>query len=89
MNPPPRAPGHEPYSHRESTAATERTRVVLNLTQEDLNRLQKVAEELKLSVGEVLQRSIATTLFLQDQINKGSKILIQSSDGTLGEFVLT
>ncbi len=72
----------------EGSAATERVRVGLTLTQGDFDRLKEVAGELDLSVGEVLQRSIATALYLQDQIDKGSKILIQDRNGKLNEFVL-
>jgi hypothetical protein len=70
----------------ESSTATERVKMELVLTRGDYDRLQKVARELSLSVGEVLQRSIATALFLQEQIDKGSKILIQDRKGRRSEF---
>jgi hypothetical protein len=72
----------------ESPATNDRVRVGLVLTQGDFDRLQAVAKNLHLSVGEVLQRSIATALYLQDQINNGSKILIQDRKGRRSEFVL-
>ena len=85
MSPGPQSPGSE---QPESSATSDRVRVGLVLTQEDFDRLQTVAKNLHLSVGEVLQRSIATALYLQDQIDNGSKILIQDRKGRRSEFVL-
>jgi hypothetical protein len=85
MNPPGRPPGSKPPRAH----TTESVRVTLTLTREDFDRLQRTADELDLTIGEVLQRSIATALFLQDQIGKGSKILIQDRDGKLSDFVIT
>jgi hypothetical protein len=81
-------PSRSPGSRSESSAEPERVRVALSLTQEDFDRLRRVAKELDLNVGEVIQRSIATALFLQEQVNKDSKILIQDKSGRLREVGL-
>jgi hypothetical protein len=83
-----RPPGDEPAERSESPAAAERVRVALTLTREDFDRLNKVADEHGLTVGEVLQRAIATALFLQGQVDKRSKILMQDRDGRLSEFAI-
>jgi hypothetical protein len=76
----------------ESTGTVEASRqevtVSLTLEQHDLDRLQAVADRAKIDVGEVIQRSIATSLFLQEQIDKGSTILIRRRDGATYEMVL-
>jgi hypothetical protein len=84
LGPSDRPPGRTPSG----SISDEPVRLSLVLTQEDYARLKRAADELHLKVGEVLQRSIATALFLQDQIDAGSKILIQDRNGNLREFVL-
>jgi hypothetical protein len=69
-------------------AARQEVTVSLSLEQHDLDRLQAVADRANIDVGEVIQRSIATSLFLQQQIDKGSTILIRRRDGTTYEMVL-
>jgi hypothetical protein len=71
-----------------SEATGERTRVTLTLAKEDLDRLQAIAKSAGKSISEVLQRSVATVLFLQGQIEAGSTILLRSRDGTLREVKL-
>lgn len=85
LQPPSRPPGGRPR-RSESSAEPERVRVELILTREDYDRLTSVANDLGLNVGEVIQRSIATALFLQEQLEKGSKILIEDRNGRLSEF---
>ncbi len=84
-SPPGRPPGRR--ERLEGSAAAESVHATLTLTRDDYDRLNKVAEELGLTLGEVIQRSIATALFLQDQLNMGSRILIEDRKGTLREFV--
>lgn len=81
-------PSGSPGRSERSESSADRVRVGLTLTQDDFDSLQKVADELHLTVGEVLQRAIATALFLQAQIKKGSKILIQERDGKVSEYVV-
>lgn len=82
--PPSRVPGYS----ESSEGSGDRVRVGLSLTQGDYDRLKKVADQTHLPVGEVIQRAIATALFLQEQINKGSKILIEERNGKVSEFVV-
>lgn len=63
--------------------------MTLTLQQDDLDRLQEVADKFHLDIGEVIQRSIATALFLQDEIDDHSQILIRHRDGSVDEVVLS
>lgn len=62
--------------------------VSLTLQEADFERLKALADEFHLSLGEVIQRAIATALFLQDEIDERSRILIRRPDGSQEELVL-
>jgi hypothetical protein len=62
--------------------------VTLTLAREDFARLQSLAEELRIDLGQVIQRSIATALFLQDQVDAGAQVLIRRKDGRTYELDL-
>jgi hypothetical protein len=62
--------------------------VALTLQQADFDRLKVLADDFNLDIGEVIQRAIATALFLQDEIDERSRILIRRRDGSQEELVL-
>lgn len=63
--------------------------MTLTLAQDDFERLQEIAAELSIDLGEVIQRSLATALFLQDEVDRGAQILIKRRDGRTDELLLS
>jgi hypothetical protein len=63
--------------------------VTLTLAQDDFERLQEIAAELGIDLGEVIQRSLATALFIQDEVDQGAQILIKRRDGRTDELLLS
>lgn len=49
--------------------------------------LEKIARREQLSLNELVRRAIATDLFIQEEVNKGSKILIQKSNKEIQEVI--
>jgi hypothetical protein len=85
QQPPYSPPGRKVSSSQEPS---ERTRVTFTLAQEDFDRLSEIADSAEASISEVLQRSVATALFLQQQIDSGHTILLRAPDGSLSEVKL-
>ena len=80
--------GPENADVKSSEATFERRRVTLTLAKQDLERLKAIADSAGTDISEVLQRSVATALFLQEQIEAGYTILLRSRDGKLSEVKL-
>jgi hypothetical protein len=62
--------------------------VTLTLAQDDFDRIQEIASQLNIDPGEVIQRSLATALFLQGEVDNGAQILIRRRDGRTDELLL-
>ena len=66
--------------------AGRRVKVSVNLTEEDVDTLKKLTKGKK-TVTETLRQSIATENFLSEEVDKGSKILIEDKDGSVRQIV--
>jgi hypothetical protein len=91
QRPRPGPPGGEPEGRpiRVPTPSGPGVPVELTLAREDFARMQSIAEGLGIDLGEVIQRCIATALFIQDQVDAGAQILIRRRDGRTDELVLS
>jgi hypothetical protein len=63
-------------------------RITLNLSPEAAERLKDLARSNRVSMGEVIRRSLSLESFVQNEVRKGAKILVQEKDGTMKELVL-
>lgn len=66
----------------------EKTKLTVNLTDEAIAALKALADKRGISLGQALGQAIASEKFLQDEVNKGGKVLIEKPDHTVREVVL-
>lgn len=63
-------------------------KITVNLPQETIDTLQKLANEQGITATAALRKAISTEEFLREEaINKDAKILIQESNGATKEVV--
>lgn len=60
-------------------------RISVTLAPDTVNRLKKLASDKGITFTEALRRAVGTEVYLQNEIQKGGKVLIQKSDNTLRE----
>lgn len=66
----------------------EKTKLTVNLTDEALTALRELAAKRGVTLGQALGQAIASEKFLQDEVSKGGKVLIEKPDQTVREVVL-
>ena len=54
------------------------TKVTVNLPDELVDELRRMAEERDLTMTQVLRQAIESERFLQDELSKGNKVLIEN-----------
>lgn len=59
-----------------------------NLSEEVVSALKEIADAQGVTVTEALRRAIGTEKFLQDEIAKGHKVLIEDDEKKLKQIVL-
>lgn len=62
-------------------------RVSVSLPIDVIDMLDKIANRHAITMTDAIKRAIATEAYIEDEINEGSKVLIQKSDNTLREVV--
>lgn len=62
-------------------------KVTLNLPEEQIIFLQKIAKEQDLSFTDIVRRAINTEIFFIEQAKKGHKILVEDGKGRLREVI--
>lgn len=62
-------------------------KVTVNLPEETISRIQAIANRHGLSMTEAIRRAIITESYIDEQIEEGSKVLIQKPDNTYREVV--
>lgn len=60
-------------------------RISVTLAPDTVDRLKKLASDKGITFTEALRRAVGTEIYLQNEIQKGGKVLIQKSDNTLRE----
>ena len=66
----------------------DKTKITVNLTDDALAALKDLADKRGISMGQALGQAIASEKFLQDEVSKGGKVLIEKPDQTIREVVL-
>jgi predicted transcriptional regulator len=66
----------------------DKTKLTVNLTDEALTALRELADKRGVTLGQALGQAIASEKFLQDEVSKGGKVLIEKPDQTVREVVL-
>jgi predicted transcriptional regulator len=62
-------------------------RLSVNLSPEAADALKAIADERHTTITEVVRDAIATEKFLQDEVARESKILVQDKSGNVREIV--
>ena len=64
-------------------------RITVNLRESDDARLRAIATEEDLTDNDAIRRALATEAFINEQLRKGKKLLLEEEDGTVSrvEFV--
>jgi predicted transcriptional regulator len=63
------------------------TKVTVNLPDETVQAIKDIATRNGTTVTEALRQAIESRRFLQDEVDKGSKLLIKDSDKSFREIV--
>lgn len=66
----------------------DRVKISANFSPEIFEALQAMANELGISMTEVLRRAIGTEKYFLEETRKGARILLKDKDGSLREVVL-
>ena len=90
MTPPVAAPGAtaEREVEQEQTTAPAITKVTVNLPEETVRDLRRLARKQGISMTQVLRYAIALESFVVDERSGGSKLLIERADGRVREVVI-
>ena len=62
-------------------------KVTVNLPDETIQRIRAIADKHGLTMTEAIRRAIITESYLEDQIEKGNKILLEKPDQTYSELI--
>lgn len=62
-------------------------KVIVNLTEDNFNIVEKLAEETGQNKTTIINKAIMTEKFLSEAVSEGKKILVQDKDGTLQQVV--
>jgi hypothetical protein len=62
-------------------------RLTVNLTEEDIQTLKRLAEAKGLTMTDTLRLALQTEAFIQERQQRGEKLLIEKSDGSLREVL--
>jgi len=62
-------------------------KVIFNMSEELIGRLQKEAERLGISMTEAIRRCVETDLYLSNEEAAGSKILIEKQSGKFVQLI--
>lgn len=65
----------------------ESTKATFNLPNEDITELKRLAALRGTTVTAVLRQAIATEAFVNNELQNGSKLLVEKPDGRLRELV--
>jgi predicted DNA-binding protein len=65
----------------------QKVKVSVNLTPEDIQTLEELAQQLGTSKTDILRRAIASEKFLREAQKSNKKILIEDNDKSLREIV--
>lgn len=60
-----------------------------NLPEDELQALREEADRRHVTVTQVLREALADHRWLNDQVRQNHKVLIKTSDGEIGEMVLS
>ena len=66
----------------------EKRKLTVNLSDEAVTALEAISAQRGVSVTEVLRQAIASEKFLNDEVSKGAKILVERPNQPLREIVL-
>jgi len=63
-------------------------KVSMNVTDEDLTVMQRLADQRGVTRTEAVRNAVATEDFLRSELKKGSQILIKDPDGTIRQLLI-
>ena len=61
-------------------------RISATIGEADESRLEEITEVTKLSQNDAIRKAIATEAFMQRNLSKGAKILLEMPDGTIRQI---
>lgn len=65
------------------------TKMTVQLPNDDIEKLEEIAEKNSSTKTAALARSIRTTSFIEKAIKRGATLILQEEDGTQREVVFT
>jgi hypothetical protein len=74
-------------STQDMDQSAEKQRTSFNLPKEVLEIVREIARKRGLSMGEVIRKAITTEKYITDEIEAGSKVLVQKADKSFREVV--
>lgn len=63
-------------------------KLLIELPEEELEELRKLAEEQHVSMTDAARKAVATERYLRDNLKQGSKVLLRKPDESYREVVL-
>lgn len=72
----------------DSGASAAPIKTTVNFSPDSLEDLKKIANERGTSVAEVIRKAVWIESYLHEEIKKGSKILVKSSNNSIKELVI-
>lgn len=63
------------------------TKVTVNLPDETVNNLKEIAQNRGITVTEALRQTIESQQFLDNEIQRGGKVLIENPDRTTQQII--
>ncbi len=60
----------------------------INLPQESVDAVRKMAQKAGTSMAEIVRRAISTDKFIHDAVDEGSLILIKDKDNSMRQLVI-
>ena len=67
---------------------SEVTKITVNLTNENVKSVERLAADLQINKTIVINKAIRLEEMMQDAVRKGGKIMIEDKDGRVRELVL-
>ncbi len=68
-------------------SATETTKFTINLTDDQVKKIKKLADSQGITATEALLKAIETESYIQGKIVRGSKILVQNQGNEINQLI--